>query len=61
LLFVLDSWRRKIPGSFAYNFPIFIVLLLTVLFANFAEAIAEARGKAADSLRKREETPQSFS
>jgi K+-transporting ATPase ATPase B chain len=38
---------------------IFLVLLLTVLFANFAEAIAEARGKAqADSLRKtREETP----
>src|SRR5262245_39900870 len=34
-------------------------LLLTVLFANFAEALAEARGKAqADSLRKtRRETP----
>jgi K+-transporting ATPase ATPase B chain len=46
-------------GSIAYNFAIFIILLLTVLFANFAEAIAEARGKAqADSLRKtREETP----
>ncbi|CAM3959071.1 potassium-transporting ATPase subunit KdpB [Mucilaginibacter galii] len=46
-------------GSFAYNLVIFIVLLLTLLFANFAEAIAEARGKAqADSLRKtREETP----
>ncbi|MFI5151164.1 MAG: potassium-transporting ATPase subunit KdpB [Bacteroidia bacterium] len=46
-------------GSFAYNFIIFIVLLLTLLFANFAEAIAEARGKAqAESLRKtREETP----
>lgn len=46
-------------GSFAYNFIVFIVLLLTLLFANFAEAIAEARGKAqADSLRKtREETP----
>ncbi|MEO8149408.1 MAG: potassium-transporting ATPase subunit KdpB [Bacteroidia bacterium] len=46
-------------GSFAYNFSIFIILLLTVLFANFAEALAEARGKAqADSLRKtREETP----
>ncbi len=46
-------------GSFGYNFAIFIILLLTVLFANFAEAIAEARGKAqADSLRKtREETP----
>ncbi len=46
-------------GSFGYNFAIFLILLLTVLFANFAEAIAEARGKAqADSLRKtREETP----
>jgi K+-transporting ATPase ATPase B chain len=46
-------------GSPIYNGIIFLVLLLTVLFANFAEAIAEARGKAqADSLRKtREETP----
>jgi K+-transporting ATPase ATPase B chain len=49
----------KTQGSFAYNFSVFIILLFTVLFANFAEAIAEARGKAqADSLRKtREETP----
>ncbi|WP_281321944.1 potassium-transporting ATPase subunit KdpB [Flavobacterium aestivum] len=46
-------------GSFVYNFIIFLILLATLLFANFAEAIAEARGKAqADSLRKtREETP----
>lgn len=46
-------------GSFAYNFLVFIILFFTVLFANFAEAIAEARGKAqADTLRKtREETP----
>jgi K+-transporting ATPase ATPase B chain len=46
-------------GPFAYNFSIFIILLLTLVFANFAEAIAEARGKAqADSLRKtREDTP----
>ncbi|KMQ70589.1 potassium-transporting ATPase subunit KdpB [Chryseobacterium koreense] len=46
-------------GSFGYNFTVFIILLFTLLFANFAEAIAEARGKAqADSLRKtREETP----
>lgn len=46
-------------GSLGYNFTIFLVLLLTLLFGNFAEAIAEARGKAqADSLRKtREETP----
>ena len=48
----------KSQGSFIYNFIVFFVLLLTLLFANFAEAIAEARGKAqADSLRKtREET-----
>lgn len=46
-------------GSFAYNAWVFFILLITLLFANFAEAIAEARGKAqADSLRKtREETP----
>lgn len=46
-------------GSFGYNFAIFLILLATLLFANFAEAIAEARGKAqAESLRKtREETP----
>jgi K+-transporting ATPase ATPase B chain len=40
-------------GSFIYNLVITTLLLLTVLFANFAEAIAEARGKAqAASLRK---------
>ena len=46
-------------GSLAYNITVTAVLLLTLLFANFAEAIAEARGKAqANSLRKtREETP----
>jgi potassium-transporting ATPase ATP-binding subunit len=46
-------------GSFAYNLLIFLVLFVTLLFANFAEAIAEARGKSqADSLRKtRQDTP----
>jgi len=46
-------------GSVAYNLIVFLVLLFTVLFANFAEALAEARGKAqANNLRKtREETP----
>ncbi|WP_294677119.1 potassium-transporting ATPase subunit KdpB [uncultured Fluviicola sp.] len=46
-------------GSFGYNITIFLILFATLLFANFAEALAEARGKAqADSLRKtREETP----
>lgn len=46
-------------GSLLYNIIITAILLITLLFANFAEAIAEARGKAqADSLRKtREDTP----
>ncbi len=46
-------------GSFGYNLTITLILFITVLFANFAEALAEARGKAqANSLRKtREETP----
>ncbi|RYU97052.1 potassium-transporting ATPase subunit KdpB [Emticicia agri] len=46
-------------GSLAYNVIVFLILLITLLFANFAEALAEARGKAqANSLRKtREETP----
>lgn len=39
--------------SRGYLITIFIILLLTILFANFSEAIAEARGKAqADSLRE---------
>src|SRR5207344_3278479 len=50
---------EKSQGGLAYNIIVFVVLLLTLLFANFAEAIAEARGKAqADSLRRtREDTP----
>ena len=46
-------------GSFGYNAVVFLILFITLLFANFAEAIAEARGKAqAASLRKlREDTP----
>ena len=50
---------EKNQGSLVYNLIVTGVLFITLLFANFAEAIAEARGKAqADSLRKtREETP----
>ncbi|SHE78728.1 potassium-transporting ATPase subunit KdpB [Chryseobacterium takakiae] len=46
-------------GGLVYNIIVTLILFITLLFANFAEAIAEARGKAqADSLRKtREETP----
>src|SRR6187402_2257133 len=49
----------KTQGALWYNITVFLILLITVLFANFAEALAEARGKAqAESLRKtREETP----
>lgn len=56
---MIYSFLKSDQGSPAYNVIIFTVLLITLLFANFAEAIAEARGKAqADSLRKtREETP----
>ena len=60
MLFVtVYSLNHSEQGSFAYNATVFGILLLTLLFANFAEAIAEARGKAqANSLRKtREETP----
>ncbi|CEH31241.1 potassium-transporting ATPase subunit B [Aneurinibacillus migulanus] len=36
-----------------YNIAVFLILFFTVLFANFAEALAEGRGKAqADTLRK---------
>jgi K+-transporting ATPase ATPase B chain len=46
-------------AGFGYLLSLTIWLLLTVLFANFAEALAEARGKAqADALRKtRQATP----
>lgn len=62
VMFFVCLWilsGETLQGSFTYNFIVFLVLFLTLLFANFAESIAEARGKAqADSLRKtREETP----
>ncbi|GAA3409657.1 potassium-transporting ATPase subunit KdpB [Paenibacillus hodogayensis] len=40
-------------SSIGFNVTVFLILLFTVLFANFAEALAEGRGKAqADSLKK---------
>jgi K+-transporting ATPase ATPase B chain len=58
VLYALVTGDRT-QGSVGYNTAIFVILFLTVLFANFAEAIAEARGKAqAESLRKtRQDTP----
>src|ERR1700747_2076896 len=62
IMFFVCIWimaGEHTQGSLIYNIAIFIILFITVLFANFAEAIAEARGKAqANSLRKtREDTP----
>ena len=62
VMFFVCLWimgGEKSQGSLTYNIVIFAVLFITVLFANFAEAVAEARGKAqANSLRKtREDTP----
>ncbi|WP_433938143.1 potassium-transporting ATPase subunit KdpB [Paenibacillus lautus] len=40
-------------GSSGFNLTVFVILLFTLLFANFAEALAEGRGKAqADSLKQ---------
>src|SRR5580698_500649 len=49
---LIDNIVRHTPG-FAFNLQITLWLWFTVLFANFAEAMAEGRGKAqADTLRK---------
>ncbi|MBC7923799.1 MAG: potassium-transporting ATPase subunit KdpB, partial [Ferruginibacter sp.] len=55
ILFTGDTTQ----GKFSYNLIVFVILFLTLLFANFAESLAEARGKAqAESLRKtRQDTP----
>jgi len=48
---VLDMWQRR--EAFAYTLAVTIILWVTVLFANFSEALAEARGKAqADTLKR---------
>lgn len=50
-LFVISLFGIK-DASSSYTFAIAVILWFTVLFANFAEAIAEGKGKAqADSLR----------
>ncbi len=51
IFLVRDMFRGS--GGIGFQFQISLWLWFTVLFANFAEAMAEARGKAqADSLRK---------
>ncbi len=51
VLLLRDALRHQ--GAFGFNLQITLWLWFTVLFANFAEAMAEGRGKAqADALRK---------
>ena len=51
LQLVRDTWRHT--GAFGFGLQITLWLWFTVLFANFAEAMAEGRGKAqADALRR---------
>src|SRR5215472_4165815 len=58
ILFTIAAFFGGGHASVGYLIALDVWLLLTVLFANFAEALAEARGKAqADALRKtRQET-----
>lgn len=53
LLMVLAPGYFNAEDSVGFNIAVLFILLFTVLFANFAEALAEGRGKAqADSLKK---------
>ncbi|HEY9723892.1 MAG TPA: potassium-transporting ATPase subunit KdpB, partial [Oscillatoriaceae cyanobacterium] len=56
LTLLLTIWPQLFGASHvgrSYNGVITLILFVTVLFANFAEAVAEGRGKAqADSLKK---------
>jgi K+-transporting ATPase ATPase B chain len=51
LVFILNLFIS--PDDLFYTLAVAVILWLTVLFANFAEALAEARGKAqADTLKR---------
>lgn len=53
LLMTLFPGYFGTEGRVGFNLAVFLILLFTVLFANFAEALAEGRGKAqADTLKK---------
>jgi potassium-transporting ATPase ATP-binding subunit len=53
LLMILMPKYFGVQDQLGYTIAVFIILLFTILFANFAEALAEGRGKAqADSLKK---------
>ncbi|KGL46466.1 potassium-transporting ATPase subunit B [Listeria newyorkensis] len=53
LLLMLFPQFFGISASVGYELTVFLILFVTILFANFAESLAEGRGKAqADSLKK---------
>lgn len=53
LLMILAPGYFDARDTAGFNISVFFILLFTVLFANFAEALAEGRGKAqADTLKK---------
>ncbi|WP_438432984.1 potassium-transporting ATPase subunit KdpB [Gorillibacterium sp. sgz500922] len=53
LMMVVAPGYFQAEDTIGFNIAVFVILLFTVLFANFAEALAEGRGKAqADSLKK---------
>lgn len=53
LSFFPEAFSKVNDSSRAYNITVSIILFLTVLFSNFAESVAEGRGKAqADSMKK---------
>ena len=61
ITFILTIFPTAIEknGNALYNAIVTIILFITLLFANFAEAIAEGRGKAqAETMKKtRQDTP----
>ncbi|PAQ14687.1 K(+)-transporting ATPase subunit B [Bacillaceae bacterium SAOS 7] len=53
LLMMVAPSLFEAEERFGYNLAVFLILLFTLLFGNFAEALAEGRGKAqADSLKQ---------
>lgn len=53
LLMILLPGYFGVEEDLGFNIAVFLILMFTLLFANFAEALAEGRGKAqADTLKK---------
>ncbi len=59
LAFFPNTFKEHEPGIRLYNAIVSGILLVTLLFANFAEAVAEGRGKAqAETLKKTKKDTQ---